>query len=112
MSKPLLLDLFCCAGGAAREYQRAGFHVVGVDIDPQPNYAGDEFYQRDALEQLARFGGNFDAIHASPPCQTHSALTKGNRRRDGWSDEHRDFIAVTRAMLDHLGKPYVLENVQ
>ena len=110
--KSLLLDLFCGAGGAARGYQQAGFHVVGVDINPQPNYAGDEFYQRDAIEQLARFGGNYDAIHASPPCQTHSALTKGNRKRDGWSDEHRDFVAVTRALLEHTGKPYVIENVQ
>lgn len=30
MSKPVLLDLYCCAGGAARGYQRAGFRVLGV----------------------------------------------------------------------------------
>lgn len=112
MSKPLLLDLFCCAGGAARGYQRAGFHVVGVDIVEPSSYGGDEFVKSDAVAFLAQYGHKFDAYHGSCPCQTHSALTKGNRRRDGWSDEHRDFIAVTRALLDHLGKPYVLENVQ
>jgi DNA (cytosine-5)-methyltransferase 1 len=33
-----LLDLYSCAGGAARGYYDAGFDVVGVDIDEQPNY--------------------------------------------------------------------------
>jgi site-specific DNA-cytosine methylase len=35
--KPLVLDLYCCAGGAARGYQLAGFEVVGIDIEPRPN---------------------------------------------------------------------------
>ena len=30
--RPRLLDLFCCAGGAAMGYHRAGFEIVGVDI--------------------------------------------------------------------------------
>jgi len=34
--KPRLLDLYSCAGGAARGYQLAGFHVTGVDIRPMP----------------------------------------------------------------------------
>ncbi len=28
MSEPVLLDLFCCGGGATKGYQRAGFRVV------------------------------------------------------------------------------------
>lgn len=110
MNRPRLLDLYCCSGGAGVGYHRAGFDVTGVDIDPQPNYP-HPFIQADAVAYLAAHGHEYDAIHASPPCQAHTALTKGNRSR-GWVDTHVDFIPVTRALLDHIGKPYVIENVQ
>jgi len=32
MSRPKLLDLFCCEGGASEGYRRAGFDVYGVDL--------------------------------------------------------------------------------
>jgi DNA (cytosine-5)-methyltransferase 1 len=63
-----LLDLFCGAGGAGMGYHRAGFEVVGVDINPQPHFPF-EFHQADALEFCAAHGAEFDVIHASPPCQ-------------------------------------------
>lgn len=50
--KPVLLDLFCGAGGATRGYQQAGFHVIGIDNRPQPHYCGDEFVQADAIDWL------------------------------------------------------------
>lgn len=90
----------------------AGFDVVGVDINPQPNYCGDVFFQGDALEFVAEHWRSFDAIHASPPCQASSALTKGNRRRDGWTDTHIDLIPETRRLLRATGLPTVIENVQ
>lgn len=110
MNRPRILDLYCGAGGAAVGYYRAGFDVVGVDVDPQPDYPY-EFVQADAVAYLAAHGHEFNVRHASPPCQTHSALTKGNRAR-GWGDVHRDYVPVTRALLDHVGGPYVIENVQ
>lgn len=67
--KPRLLDLFCGAGGAARGYQLAGFHVTGVDINPQPLYVGDEFHQYDAMALQDYDLNSYAAVHASPPCQ-------------------------------------------
>lgn len=110
MSRPRLLDLYSCAGGAAVGYHRAGFDVVGVDVNPQSNYPF-EHHVADAVAFLAAHGGEFDAIHASPPCQASSAATKGNRGR-GWVDSHVDLIPITRALLNHVGQPYVIENVQ
>lgn len=89
-------------------YHRAGFEVVGVDIDPQPDYPF-ELHRADALEYLVDYGLEFDAIHASPPCQASSALTKGTNK--GKTD-HLDLIPATRSLLALVGRPYVIENVQ
>lgn len=104
-----LLDLFCGAGGAARGYQQAGFHVVGVDIAPQPRYVGDEFYQADALEYLAAHGHEFDVIHASPPCQSYSRLRHLPNVK---TEYYPKLVGVVRDQLDAIGRPYVIENVE
>jgi DNA (cytosine-5)-methyltransferase 1 len=99
--KPRLLDLFCGAGGAAMGYARAGFEVVGVDIEPQPRYPF-EFHQADALTfPLA----GFDAVHASPPCQHYANVT----RWTGNQADHADLVAAVRSRL--AGRVYVIENV-
>jgi DNA (cytosine-5)-methyltransferase 1 len=104
---PRLLDLFCCAGGAARGYQMAGFHVTGIDNRKQPRYAGDVFIQADALEYIAEHGHEFDAIHASPPCQAYSEATPM-----AYKHTHPDLIAPIRKLLIATGKTYVIENVK
>lgn len=101
---PRILDLFCCAGGAGMGYRRAGFDVVGVDIAPQPNYPFP-FHRGDALEYLWAHGNEFDAIHASPPCQAYSET----QRLQG--NEHPELIPPTREALKALGLPWVIENV-
>jgi DNA (cytosine-5)-methyltransferase 1 len=108
-SRPRLLDLFCCQGGAGYGYHLAGFEVVGVDIVDQPRYPF-EFHRADALEYVAAHGHEFDAIHASPPCQKFTTL--GNlHHKNGYAAKHVDLIAATRAALRATGKPYVIENV-
>lgn len=99
-----LLDLFCGAGGAAMGYHRAGFEVVGVDIDPQPNYPF-EFHRADAMETDLIW--EFDMIHASPPCQRYSQATtwRGN------PDNHPDLLQPTIDRLNAAGVPWIVENV-
>lgn len=116
MGKPRLLDLFCGAGGAAMGYARAGFEVVGVDIKPQLRYPF-EFHQGDALRYLEEVPApgrkgltpwwSFDAIHASPPCQAFSDLKSMHNAK-----EHPDLLTPTRELLDRIGLPYVIENVE
>lgn len=109
VTKMRLLDLFCGAGGAGMGYHRAGFEVVGVDINPQPHYPF-EFHQADALEYLAEHGYEYDAIHASPPCQAYSTMTKG--RWQDRIDDHPKLIEPIRELLKKYGKPFVIENVE
>lgn len=83
-------------------YHRAGFDVIGVDIDPQPHYPF-EFFQFDAMTYPL---DGFDAIHASPPCQDHTCLNNGAVDHDtGW------MLAATIARLCATGLPWVVENV-
>ena len=107
MSRPRLLDLYCGAGGAAMGYHRAGFDVVGVDIDPQPNYPF-EFHQADALHAVEHNWQRFHAIHASPPCQRYSDLAHRNGNADAWPD----LVDKTRTVIEATGLPYVIENVE
>jgi DNA (cytosine-5)-methyltransferase 1 len=103
---PKLLDLFCGAGGAGAGYARAGWEVTGVDCVPQPRYPF-AFRCGDALEFLRRHGREYDAVHASPPCQRHSRCRYLPGARQGWPD----LLGAARRLCRRLGLPYVLENV-
>ena len=108
-----VLDLFCCAGGAARGYQLAGAVVDGVDVVPRPNYCGDRFVLSDAITYLRDniwpIRSTYDLVHASCPCQEDNTLTRGTNRAMGWGREHRQFVPETRELLDVIGVPYVIE---
>lgn len=126
--RPLrMLDLFCCEGGMGAGYMRAGWEVYGLDMTMRfsRRYPGTGFSCGDALVALwtliqggkLRFwtpdGGeiwlgldDFDAIHASPPCQGY---TRGNAGKvTSWPK----LIPDVRALLDRTGLPYVIENVK
>ena len=102
-----ILDLFCGQGGAGEGYRRAGFEVVGVDIDPQPRYPF-EFIQADVTTLDPEWiAANFDAVHASPPCQGYTTMTRHLERKSEWPK----LIGPTRDALQAIGLPYVIENV-
>lgn len=104
MRRPRLLDLFCCEGGASRGYAEAGFDVIGVDIEPQPNYPF-EFHQGDAMAWPL---DGFDAVHASPPCQDHSNMSTGLHAKHGtaW------MLPRTIDRLREWNGVWVVENVE
>lgn len=123
---PKILDLFCGAGGAGMGYKQAGFAIYGVDIEPQPDYPG-AFYQGDAISALSVLigGGSLPfihkdgraehvtmadlvAVHASPPCQASTALTKGTNK----GKTYLNLIPATRALLKLCHIPTIIENVQ
>mgnify|MGYP001559837088 FL=1 len=123
---PILLDAYSGAGGATRGYQLAGFEVVGVDVVPQKHYIGEHFILADALNVLYALAHgdcwpdqcnpphdwrleDFDAIHASPPCQYYSRLRHLPWLRDKiyWRS-----IPPTREALQATGLPYIIENVE
>lgn len=113
-SRPIALDICCRKGGATKGLQRAGFYVIGVDIDLQPGYPGDEFIQADGLKILTELTYGFWSgfrpalIWQSWPCQEANTATAGNRAK-GLIDSHEQFIPRARELSDKIGIPYVLE---
>jgi DNA (cytosine-5)-methyltransferase 1 len=106
-----LLDLFCGVGGASVGYAQAGFEVHGVDLKHGKRYPYT-YLRADVLDVIKdeNFMQQFDVIHASPPCQTHS-ITQHLRNAQGKSTSKVDLIPQTRAALIASGKPYIIENV-
>ncbi len=88
-------------------YLRAGFdEIVGIDIEPQPRYPF-KFVQADALEYLREHGREFDAIHASPPCQKFSLA-----RLIHGVGNHKDLLTPARDAFKEMGLTnWVIENV-
>jgi DNA (cytosine-5)-methyltransferase 1 len=135
--RPKLLDLFCGAGGAGMGYYRAGFDVYGVDIEDHRDYPAP-LRVEDALtvlDRVTRAGheliftrppivagwgvdaptwvdpSDFDAIHASPPCQGYTTMSNRWRGAGGKADGHGRLIGEVRELLKQWGGPYVIENV-
>lgn len=101
-----ILDLFCCGGGASMGICKLGHELVGVDIEPQPEYPF-EFIQKDVFTLTSEWvKDNFDAVWASPKCQAFSIATSREQKQ-----KELNQIPDTRELLEKTGLPYVIENV-
>jgi hypothetical protein len=106
--KPRVLDLYTGVGGARVGYERAGFEVVGVDIEDQPDYpAPHAFRWMNVLDLDPADLRMFDLIRASSPCQYDAAITKGTNKH--LRHRYADLYGPTKALLEASGKPYVIE---
>ncbi len=108
-----ILDLFCGGGGTAMGMIQAGCEVIGVDIDPRCKkwYPGifirHNVFALDQMLDWPRILAKTNLIWASPTCRKWSTMTQVR----GDPDDHPDQIGDTRKMLEHLDKPYIIENV-
>lgn len=105
----LAVDLCCGAGGMSMGLWQAGFEIIGVDINPQPNYPF-QFIQADALDiDPDWLGQTADIVSLAPPCQFYSVM------RYMWSGNgefHPALIEPLRSLALQSGLPYILENVE
>jgi DNA (cytosine-5)-methyltransferase 1 len=116
LTRPLIADFYCGAGGAGAGYERAGFRVVGIDVKPQPHFPF-EFIEHDAIELMDswlagenNYGlelGDFAAWTGSPPCDD---FTKA-RRMTGIDHGTAWLLPATRERFEKSGLPWVIENV-
>ena len=90
-------------------YHRAGFDVTGVDLKHGKRYPF-KYIRLNVMELQPSDLAEYDLIHASPPCQTHS-ITRNLRIAQGKQTDKLDLIEPTRALLQASGKPYIIENV-
>jgi len=115
----MLLDAFSCAAIGADGYRAAGWEVVCLDNDQRAlahaRAGGYETVHGDALALLedAGFMAQFDAVHASPPCQLFSATRRlAIAQGKGTGKRAVDLLHPTIDLFDGLDTPWVIENVE
>jgi DNA (cytosine-5)-methyltransferase 1 len=112
--KPVALELFGGAQGAAVGYARAGLEVHVVDVvehETHPEVAS--FMKADAVDVLADddYLDRYDVITGGPPCQRWAESTPEHRRA-----EHPDLVTpmlgAVRRWAQRTGGLWVIENVR
>lgn len=117
-----ILDLYCSAGGISRGIADAAvkfgvqIHITGVDLYRQRNWIKSiegrcegEFIQADAIPFLieALKTGQFDYIHASPPCKGYTSVAHLATQKNQADRQ----LEMVRDILRERSIPYQIENV-
>jgi len=122
--KPIVLDLYCSAGGVSRALSELDISHVGVDIQDYSDKYSGEFVQADAsmldgLPQMLEAEGHpteYDLVWASPPCLAYTPLSHVNASRYGWDQTPKERYPTipelnVRRVCEHFGDEYIIENV-
>ena len=100
-------------------YSRAGFDVVGVDIEPQPHYPFEV-----SSGGCARVPSRYAVDHMETsralrrhPCVAtvsgiHATMSAKHRGKGGLADQRLDLLTPTLELLRPMDIPWVVENVQ
>ena len=121
---PLVLDLYCSAGGVGRALDALGIPHVGADIDDYADTYSGGFVQADASDlpelrqalEAAGYPTDYPLVWASPPCLAYTPLSNVNASRWGWDESPKERYPTipelnVRAVCDALGDEYIIENV-
>ena len=110
---PMVLNSFCGGGGSSEGVRRAGGVSVGLDSEPQADYArkfGEQTFVRGDATSWALLADlqkrfKFLGALASPPCQWYS------RARGKSETTSLPLIPLTRDVLRSLFSHWAMENV-
>lgn len=109
--KPRMVDLFCGRGGWTKGFQAHGWHCIGIDLYPQPDYPGEEFIQADIAHLTELPPADFYCC--SSPCEQFSVHgMKHFHPNPKWPWLGLALFGHSRQLLEATGKPFVMENVR
>jgi len=116
VSKPVIIDLFCGAGGFSEGFQKAGYRVAGA-VDSwkyaaytyKMNRKVKNVIQKDICDvNKSNFARNPDVVVGGPPCQGFSLAGK----RDRGDPRNKLFRHFVRLVSDLEPKIVLMENVR
>lgn len=112
---PFAVDQFCGRGGWTVGLKAAGFHVLGFDIEEQPDYPGDHFIRADVRDVGGERFRGAAVVVASPPCQGFSQARHLNPRlrdRRPFPSDFRNLLEAMRIIEEAEPEFWAIENVQ